>query len=426
MKPFLSPRRDAVAAAWSPGDGVVLVSGGEVVPIPGRGDQLYPFRPHPEYYYLTDRERPGSVLAFDPAGGWTDFVPGVTESERVWESVREVEPHEGTAPRPELEGWLEARRGRPVAVLGCPLPGVEADAELSARLREELSHVRRPKDEEELSRIRQAVRATEAGFRAAERHVAEGVTEREVQIEIEAAFFRAGADRTAFDTIVASGPNAAVLHFAPSGRVLKRGELVLVDAGAECRGYAADVSRTYPVGGVFSPEQKAVYDVVLAAQEEAIGMCRAGTEFRDVHLRTAVTIARGLVDFGLLRGDPEALVEREVHRLFFPHGVGHLVGLGVRDASGRLPGREPSEHPALKNFRMDLPLRPEFVVTIEPGVYFIRALLEDPERRERHREEVDWGRVDRMLDFGGIRIEDDVRVTEGDPEVLTAAIPKER
>lgn len=421
MKSFLQARRDKVAAAWDLDREVVLVASGEPVSVPGHGDQTYPFRPHSEYFYLADRERPGCVLAFDPHAGWVDFVPAVSEKERVWTGGQI--PDEGV-PASGLEEWLAARKGRPVALLGCPL-NVEHDEELGTRLREVLTHVRRPKDDVELERMRQAARATAAAYARLPELIRPGVTERSVQIELEAEFFRAGAQRTAYDTIVGSGPNAAVLHFSPTSRELREGELVLIDAGAEYDGYACDVTRTYPVGPRFSPEQRDLYAIVLAAQKRAVAGCRAGKEFRDLHIETAVDMTRGLVDFGLLRGEPESLVEQCAHYLFFPHGLGHMVGLGVRDASGRYPGRPKDERPHFETLRLDLPLEPGYVVTIEPGLYFIPALLNDAERRQRYREQVDWDRVDRMLDFGGIRIEDNVLVTAGEPEVLTAAIPKD-
>ena len=132
----------------------------------------------------------------------------------------------------------------------------------------------------------------------------------------------------------------------------------------------------------------------------------------------------GLVGLGILRVGPDALVEQDAHALFFPHGLGHLVGLGVRDASGYLPGRQRSKRFGLAFLRCDFPLQPGFVTTVEPGLYFIPALLNDPERRARYRDAVDWAKVDGLVGFGGIRIEDDVLVTDGAPEVLTAAIPK--
>jgi len=141
-------------------------------------------------------------------------------------------------------------------------------------------------------------------------------------------------------------------------------------------------------------------------------------------LRVARELTEGLVNMGLLRGEPDDLVERGVHTLFFPHGLGHLVGLGVRDASGTIPGRTKDQRPILATLRADLPLKPGYVVTVEPGLYFIAALLQDSTRRARHRNDVNWELTDRLLHLGGVRVEDNVLVTEGDPEVLTASIPK--
>lgn len=421
MDDYLSLRRARVAAAWGLADEVVLVGAGSPIGIPGGADQTYPFLSHSEYFYLADRECAGGVVAFDPREGWTDFVPEVTEDERVWEGR---EPVAGT-PRSELPEWLARRHGRPVVVLGAPVAGVEGDGTRAGPLREALTHARRPKDEVELERMRRAAAATAAGFAVAARTVRAGVTERQVQIELEAEFFRHGGERTAYDTIVGAGPHAGVLHFAPTGRVLAPGDAVLIDAGAEIGRYASDVTRTYRVPGGDAGFFRDLYAVVLGVEERAVSRCRAGVEFRDLHLTAAHEIAAGLAELGLLKGDPEALVERDVHALFFPHGLGHMVGLGVRDASGYLPGRVRSTRPGLSMLRNDLPLEPDYVMTIEPGVYFIPALLDDPERRRRHADAVAWSRVDALRDFGGIRIEDNVRITRGEPEVLTAAVPKD-
>jgi Xaa-Pro aminopeptidase len=227
----------------------------------------------------------------------------------------------------------------------------------------------------------------------------------------------------AYDTIVGGGANSAVLHFAPTARRFGAGELVLIDAGAQYLGYASDITRTYPVGGRFEPIQRELHTVVHRAEQAGIERCQPGVEWRDVHLTAALVIAEGLVACGILRGSPESLVESEAVWLFFPHGVGHLVGLGVRDAGGTpLPERrhDPKPYP---NLRIDLPLELGMAVTVEPGVYFVPALLEDPEKRRRSRDEVDWGKVDGMLDFGGIRIEDNVLVQADGHEVLTEDVP---
>ena len=408
---FLERRRAAAAAAWSlDDDGVVLVAAGDEIPVPGRGDRAYPFRAHSEYLYLTDRERPGGVLAFAPDDGWVDFVEPVTAEELLWtglEGDREGVP-DGTRALSELEPWVA---DRPTRRLGA---ADDADVEL----RDALSRVRRPKDDVELERMRAAAEATCAGFEELVSLIAAGRTERELQIALEAAFLRNGGDFLAFETIVAAGDHAAVLHFSPTSRQLRDGDLLLVDAGAEHRGYASDVTRTYAVGGAFSSGQALVHETVRRAGETAIAACRPGTRWHDVHRAAALVVGEGLVELGVLRGTPETLVESGAVTLFFPHGVGHLVGLGVRDtgpASGET--REPAD--GLPRLRVDIPLEPRHTWTVEPGVYFVPALLE----RERGRDDVDWGRVEELHGFGGVRLEQNVVITDDACEILTAAIP---
>jgi Xaa-Pro aminopeptidase len=412
-------RRAAVSRQWDLGPEVVLIGAGEPLHIPGRDDLTYRFRAHSDYFYLTDRERSGGVLAFTADEGWVDFVRPVSTAERLWEGA----PAGAYPGRPvtELEGWLAERGGGPLVLLGTPIPGLDGDAGLADRLRRDLHHVRRPKDEVELARMRVAEHATAAGFARLAELIAAGRSERELQIELEAEFYRRGGDALSFDTIVASGPNSAVLHFPPTGRRLGDGELVLVDAGCEYRGYASDVTRTYPTSGRLSAEQAAVYEIVRRALDTGIEQCRAGVESRALHLAAAAVIAEGLIDLGVLRGEVEDLVQAGAVARFFPHGVGHLVGLGTRDASALPPGYEPD--PSIPGLRNNLPLLPGYVTTVEPGVYFVPALLADPEARTELGDAVDWDRVESLMGFGGIRLEHNVLITDGAPEVLTAEIP---
>ena len=204
---FLERRRAAAAAAWNLDGGVVLVAAGDEIPVPGRGDRTYPFRAHSEYLYLTDRERPGGVLAYAPADGWVEFVAPVTAEELLWsglEGDREGVP-EGTRPLDGLEAWVA---GRPVRRLG-------AAADADDELRDALIHVRRPKDDVELERMRVAAEATRAGFEELVPLIAAGSTERELQVALEAAFLRNGGDSLAFETILAAGDHAAV-HARPA------------------------------------------------------------------------------------------------------------------------------------------------------------------------------------------------------------------
>jgi Xaa-Pro aminopeptidase len=416
----LERRRAAAAAAWDLSDELVLIGAGEPIGVPGRLDLTYPFKAHTEYFYLTDRNQPDGVLAFDAQDGWVDFVAPVTEADRLWSGAPAEDPPGPTTE--QLAGWLQARSGRPIADLGVADPDLGADQELTERLHFALNAVRRPKDEIELERMRAAERATAPAFAAALTMLRDGVSEREVQVELEVAALRAGADAMAYDTLVGSGPNSGVLHFMPSGRRLREGDLVLIDAGAEYCGYASDITRTYPVGGRLDGAQAELHALVRAAELSCIELCVPGVEWRDVHLHAALLIAEGLAAFGLLRGAPESLVESGAVWLFFPHGIGHLVGLGIRDAGGVLAERR-HDPPPFPHLRVDLPLDPGIVVTVEPGVYFVPAILNDPERRRLHHDAVVWERVDSMLGFGGIRIEDDVLITAGGHEVLTADVP---
>lgn len=409
-EPDLARRRNAAAAAWNLSTGVVLVAAGGEIPMPGRGDRAYPFRAHSEYLWLTDRERPNGVLAFDLHEGWVEFVAPVTEEELLWTGLEgdRLGVPDGTRPLDELESFVGAREPRKLG----------ATAEPDPALRNALTRARRPKDEVEVERMRTAADATAAGFAELVSLIEPGRSERELQVALEASFLRNGGDFLAFETIVAAGPHAAVLHFSPTTRSLGRDELLLVDAGAEYRGYAADVTRTYPVSGDFSAEQRLVHETVRRANEAAIAACRPGVEWREVHRTAALVLADGLIELGVLHGEPQSLVESGAVTLFFPHGVGHLVGLGVRD-TGPASDEERDPPPGLPRLRVDVPLEPGHAWTVEPGLYFVPTLLE----RERGRDGVNWGRVDELLGFGGERIEHDILITEDGCDVLTGAIP---
>lgn len=429
---ILRERRERIEREIVPalGDAVLLVYAGEPIPLPESSDQTYPFRSHSEYFFLTTLECPGGVVAFDPiaASGtrWRSYVPRISESERIWEGRSQ-------APGESIDGlnvWLQERYPRPVIRLGAPPAMVDLthrDAQ-TIRVREHFKHARRPKDGFELARLRQAAACTAAGFGAIRAQLGKDfrpTTERSLQVTLESAFFTAGARQTGYGTIVGSGSNAAILHFDPSDRQVAAGEFVLIDAGAEIDRYVCDVTRTYVAGGAPTPFQRDLHTLVRAVEEAAIGACRPDAQWKEIHFKAALELTAGLVDLGICKGRPESLVEREAHALFFPHGLGHLVGLGVRDASGTLPGQPKDTRPAVRTLRTDLPLRPGYVITVEPGLYFIPTLLNDPARRQRFHDCVDWDRLEPLMGIGGVRIEDNILITDGAPEILTAAIPKD-
>jgi Xaa-Pro aminopeptidase len=417
-------RRARIAPALGLTDEILLIGAGHPLPKPEISDAMFPFIAHQEYYYLTGlADAMGGIIAYDPKAGardgWVSFVPEVTEAERVWEG-REQLPGELLG---KFDAWLAARRGRRILMFGAPVKRVMFDDARTAEVREAYKHARRPKEPGEIDVMRRCAAATAAGYAAVQPFLKAGVTERRIQIELEAEWFRQGAAKTGYDSIVGSGPNSAVFHGSPSHRVVQDGEFILIDAGAELERYVIDVTRTY-VAGSLTGFQRDLYQNVLNAEVRAIARCRPGAEWKDIHFGAAVDLIGGLVAMGVMKGDPQSLVEQEAHMLFFPHGIGHMLGLGVRDASGLEPGRTKDPRPCLRSLRMDLTLRAGYIVTVEPGLYFIPALLNDPVRREKYRACVNWPLAEKHLGLGGVRIEDNILVTAGKPENLTAAIPK--
>lgn len=282
-------------------------------------------------------------------------------------------------------------------------------------------------DQAALTEIRQAAQVSIQAHRAGMAATRNAQIEAEVRAAIEAVFI-ANQMTCAYGSIVTV--HGEVLHNDRYHHTLRSGELLLVDAGAEtATGWAADITRTWPVSGQFSPTQRAIYDVVLAAHDACIAAIHPGVEYREIHLLGARTIAAGLIDLGILKGQPDDLVEQDAHALFFPHGIGHLLGLDVHDMedlgdrAGYAEGRTRSDRFGLGYLRLDRPLQTGMVVTIEPGFYQVPAILNDPERRAKYQDVVDWERLTQFADVRGIRIEDDVLVTTTGSEVLTADLP---
>ena len=213
-------------------------------------------------------------------------------------------------------------------------------------------------------------------------------------------------------------------YFEPGDRIVKSDDLVLIDAGGSIFGYTADVTRTYPAEERFTPKQQAIYDLVLAAESEGISKCRIGTEWHDVHRAAAAVLAQGLRDLGILKGEIDGLLDSGAIALFFPHGIGHMTGLGVRDVGGHAPGRGEVQPCCGVRVRIDFPLEENFLMTVEPGIYFVPAILDDPVKRERFQDSVDWESLNAWRSVGGVRIEDNVLITASGPHVITAEIPK--
>jgi len=223
-----------------------------------------------------------------------------------------------------------------------------------------------------------------------------------------------------------------VLHNHEYSNTLAADDLLLVDAGAASPlHYAGDITRVIPVGGSFSSRQEAIYEAVLDAQMGAINALQPGVPFRDIHLHAARILTEHLVDLGLMNGPVDAAVDAGAHALFFAHGLGHLLGLDTHemenlgeDVVGYSADQARSEQFGLHTLRLARPLKPGFVVTIEPGCYFIPALIRRWRQNQRHAEFINYNAVADFESFGGVRIEDDVLITDDGARVLGPGIPK--
>ncbi len=409
---------------------------------------VYPFRAESHFLYLVGRQLEGAVLWLTPDHEvlfvteppaanalWNGPQPTARDLEAELElEVRPAEELEqvvagcpvATLPPQDQESaeWLGALLDRDV--VACSGPEAEGVDRLLAEC---MIEIRLRHDEAALSQMRQAARVTAKAHHAGLAATRIGLREAVVRAEMERVIVGSGMT-PAYGSIVTV--HGEVLHDATHGRVLRDGDLLLADVGAETpEGWAADVTRTWPVNGRFSSSQRELYRAVLDAQRAAIDTVRPGARYLDVHRAAGRSLAQSLVELGILRGDPAELYARGAVALFFPHGVGHLLGLDVHDmedlgdhagyAEGRVRGSLGGEDA----LRLDRDLAPDMVVTIEPGFYRIPALLAERGRTRQLADAVDWGVLERFADVRGIRIEDDVRVTGSGAEVLTAAIVKE-
>jgi len=329
-------------------------------------------------------ERYGADDAF-PVGDIDDILPGLIEGrERVYYSLGRSTEFDR-----QIMGWVNSIRAREAS--GAVPPGDFSD------LDHLLHEMRLFKSAAELRMMRRAASITAAAHCRAMRACRPGNPEYELEAELQYGFALAGARTAAYPSIVGGGANACVLHYVDNDDKLRDGDLVLIDAGCELEGYASDVTRTFPVNGRFSPEQRALYDIVLRAQAAAFEAIVPGNHWNQPHEASVRVITEGLVKLGLLKGSVATLIKREAYRPFYMHRVGHWLGLDVHDVGDYRVGGD---------WRL---LEPGMVMTVEPGIYVAPSNTKVAKK---------WRGI-------GIRIEDDVVVTETGCEVLTTGVPKE-
>jgi Xaa-Pro aminopeptidase len=384
-------------------------------------DSHYPYRFDSHFYYLTGFTEPEAALVL-AAGKSILFCRERNPEREIWDGLRhgpeaarerfgfdEAHPiasldqemtrllenqpalYYPMAADPEWDAralrWVNAVRARARAGVAAP--------ERVHDVRAVIDDMRLVKDTHELAIMRRAARIAAAAHRRAMQCARPGRHEYEIEAELLHEFRRSGAQTPAYTPIVAGGANACVLHYVANDAVLRQGDLLLIDAGCELDGYASDLTRTFPVNGRFSAAQRQVYDVVLAAQRAALQSVRPGAAWNEPHDRAVRVLAQGLIELGLIAGSVQEALEKETYKRFYMHRTGHWLGLDVHDAG------DYKRQGAWRN------LTPGMTLTVEPGLY-IRADDDIPER----------------LRNIGVRIEDDVLVTDTGCEVLTAEAPK--
>jgi len=412
-------------------EGIILFLGNRESPM-NYADNAYPFRQDSSFLYFFGIAQPNLAATIDiQTGRTTVFGDDVSMEDIVWTgqvpAIAELAARSGVrnvAPRAALAGAAKLlflppyrvdSRAELAELLGISLH--EVDSRASLPLIASAIALREIKQAPEIVEIERAVAVSVEMHRSIIECAKPGLREAELAALASGIALGSGG-RLAFPTIATT--RGAVLHNHDYSRVLHEGGLFLVDAGAETvSGYAGDLSSTFPISPRFSERQRAVYEIVLAAQKKAISLLKPGRPFIDVHFAAARVIVEGLSGLGLMRGDPDEAVRQGAHAMFFPCGVGHQMGLDVHDMENYgevwvgYDGAPKSKQFGLASLRLAKPLRAGMVHTVEPGIYFIPELIARWKAERKLEQFITYDSLDEWLDFGGMRNEEDWLITEG-------------
>ena len=388
-------------------------------------DTEFPFRQDSDFFYLTGFNEPDAMLVLIKGEEQKSviYVRAKDKTAEIWhgrrlgaDAAREALPVDEAYTLADLDqGLIDAVNQKATlyfgqgvyqdideqvftllnTLRGAPKKGYRAP-EVIRDVRSLVHEMRLFKSPAEQDIMRRAGEISADAHKRAMRFAKAGATEYQLEAELHHHYAMNGARYPAYGTIVGGGDNATILHYTENESTLNDGDLVLIDSGCELQGYAADITRTFPVNGRFSDAQKAVYEVVLKAQYAALDVVKPGNTLAQAAKVVNRILTQGLIELGLLEGDLEELLESQAYRAFYMHGLGHWLGLDVHDVG------------EYKQDEKDRPFEPGMVLTIEPGLY----ISEDAPVAEQYR-------------GIGIRIEDDVLVTENGHENLTASVPKE-
>lgn len=416
---------------------IVYMKGAELMYRYGT-DYEFPFRQESNFWYLTGVNEPDFHLVLDlKKQEYHLFAPDRDAQYAVWHGIvkskqelqQEYQPdhlhYENKLPQvlrdldPEKIYCIDEEQAEFIEQFERDIP-IDLDT-----LEDAITHCRVFKTDWELDQMREAARVNNIAHKAVLEALEPGKYEHEIKAVFDYHQIKNGLTQDAYNGIFASGKNSAILHYVDNNRPINEGDLFLIDAGYEYKGYASDFTRTYPASGEFTAMQAQIYEAVLEAQKQTIEASKPDAKMEDLHILSARIMMQGLKDAGLVTGSIDDLMENDIFALFFPHGLGHFLGLDTHDVGGYPKGVDRIERPGIKYLRMRRTLQPGMVLTIEPGLYFVPALLKPALKDDKASKFLNESKLKDMMDFGGVRIEDNLIITEDGYENLTT-VPKER
>lgn len=407
------------------------------------------FRQESYFQYLFGVKEPDCFGAIDLEKGTSIlFVPklppeyaiwmGAIKDNNHWKRVYEVDECHYTG---EIETILKAKGCQTILVLhgkntdsgsihsGATFPGIENFKVDTEHLFPVLQECRVTKTPKEIDIMRYICRASAEAHCEIMKSVKPGMMEYEMESLFQHYLYsRCGCRKLSYTCICGSGSNSSVLHYghagAPNARLIKDGDILMFDMGGEYHCWGADISRSFPANRKFTQDQREVYSAVLAAQQAVMDAMKPGVSWPEMHILSNRVICEQLKKYNFLHGDIDEMMANHVGTLFMPHGLGHLLGLDTHDVGGYVGGMERSKEPGLKYLRLGRNLLENMVITVEPGIYFIRAVLLPAFENPALNKFLNVEKISKFLDFGGIRIEDDVLVLKDGIENLSAACPR--
>jgi Xaa-Pro dipeptidase len=417
-------------------DGIIYLKGADIMYRYGT-DYEFPFRQESNFWYLTGVNEPEYQAILDiKSGEYHLFYPKRDAQFAVWHGriksadqiQQEYNPdHLHTTHsllsvikelNPSLIYCLDEEQAEYLEDLD---RGMNVEAET---LQDAITYCRCIKTDGELEKMREAARINNIAHLEVMKSIRPGMHEYEAKAIFDHQQQKNGLLQPAYNGIHAGGTNSAILHYVENNQPIRDGDLYLVDAGYEKDGYASDVTRTYPVNGRFTGDQAAIYQIALDALNKSIENVKPGVKMEDLHLGACRIILHGLKKIGVVKGDIDEMMEQNIFALFFPHGLGHFLGLDTHDVGGYPKGVERIDRPGIKFLRVRRELLPGMVITIEPGVYFIPALLKPALENSEQSKYLNADKIESLMEFGGIRIEDNLIITEDGAENMTD-VPKE-